>query len=69
MFRYIKRQYVLVLTALGISMVKSIIGPVSAVLEKNMIDSIIQGNMEEFRSVLLFVALMILAAGAAYYAC
>lgn len=68
MFRYIKRQYVLVLTALGISMVKSIIGPVSAVLEKDMIDSIIQGNMEEFQSVLLFVALMVLAAGAVYYA-
>ena len=67
MFRYFKRQYVLVLAALGIRMAGSIIGPVSALLEKNMIDYIIQGNMEEFRSVLWYVALMVLAAGAVYY--
>ena len=61
MFRYFKRQYVLVLAALGIRMAGSIIGPVSALLEKNMIDSIIQGNMEEFQSILWCVALMVLA--------
>jgi len=68
MFRYIKRQYALVLAALGISMITSMIGPVSAVLEKDMIDSIIQGNMEEFLSVLRYVALMVLAAGAVHFA-
>ena len=68
MFRYFKRQYVLVLAALGIRMAGSIIGPVSALLEKNMIDSIIQGNMEEFQSILWCVALMVLALGAVCYA-
>ncbi len=67
MFRYIKRQCTLVLAALGISIIRSIIGPVSALLEKNLIDAIIQGNIKEFQSLLWYVALAVLAAGIIYY--
>lgn len=67
MFRYIKRQYVLALMALCVSIIRSIIAPVSAVLEKNMIDAIVQGNMKEFQAVLWYVALVVLAAGGIYY--
>lgn len=67
MLRYIKRQYLLVLAALGISVIRSIIGPVSAVLEKNMIDSIVQGNIKEFQAVLRYAALVVLAAGGIYH--
>ena len=67
MLRYMKRQYLLVLAALGVSVISSIIGPVSAVLEKNMIDSIIQGNMQEFQAVLWYAALVVLAAGGIYH--
>ncbi len=68
MFRYIKRQYPLVLAALGISIVSSIIGPVSALLEKNIIDAIVQGNMKDFQAALWYTALVVLAAGGIYYA-
>lgn len=68
MLRYIKRQYLLVLTALGISIVSSIIGPVSALLEKNIIDAIVQGNMKDFQAALWYTALVVLAAGGIYYA-
>lgn len=68
MFRYIKRQYLLVLAALGISIVSSIIGPVSALLEKNIIDAIVQGNMKDFQAALWYTALVVLAAGGIYYA-
>ena len=67
MFRYFKRQYVLVLAALGVSIISSIVGPVSALLEKNMIDAIVQGNREEFQSVLWHAVLVVLAAGIIYY--
>lgn len=67
MFRYIKRQHILLLAALGVSIIRSIIGPVSAVLEKNLIDAIVQGNRREFQSVLCYTALVTLAAGGIYY--
>lgn len=67
MFRYIKRHYVLALLALCISIIVQITAPLSAVLEQNMIDSIVLGDMEGFRKMLWYVALIVLTAGLAYY--
>lgn len=67
MFRYMKRQYVLMLAALGISIIRSVIGPVSALLEKNMIDSIVQGNLKAFQAVLWCTALVVAAGGLLSY--
>ncbi len=67
MFRYIKRQYALALAVLCAGIIKSVIAPISAVLEKNMIDAIIQGSMKEFQTSLWYVALVVLAAGVIYY--
>lgn len=49
MFRYMKRHSILALLALCISIITQITTPVSAVLEQNMIDSIVQGDMESFQ--------------------
>lgn len=67
MLRYIKRHSILALLALCISIITQITTPVSAVLEQNMIDSIVSGDMESFRKMLWYVALIALATGAAYY--
>ena len=68
MFKYIKRQWVLVLVIICIGIIDSIIAPVSAVLEKDLIDAIVQGNTKEFRAVLWFFVLMVLVTGAVYFA-
>lgn len=67
MFRYMKRHFILALLALCISIITQITAPVSAVLEQNIIDSIVSGDMEGFRKMLWYVALIALATGAAYY--
>ena len=67
MLRYIKRHSILALMALCISIITQITAPVSTVLEQNMIDSIVQGDMECFREILWYVALIALATGVAYY--
>ncbi len=67
MFRYMKRHYILALLALFISIITQITAPISAVLEQNMIDFIVQGDMEGFRKMLWYVALIALTTGVAYY--
>lgn len=67
MLRYMKRHSILALLALCISIITQITTPVSAVLEQNMIDSIVSGDMEGFREMLWYVALIALATGVAYY--
>lgn len=67
MFRYMKKHSILALSALCISIITQITTPVSAVLEQNMIDSIVSGDMEGFRKMLWYVALIALGTGAAYY--
>lgn len=67
MFRYMKKHSILALLALCISIITQITTPVSAVLEQNMIDSIVQGDMESFQKMLWYVALIALGTGVAYY--
>lgn len=67
MFRYMKRHFILALLALFISIITQITAPISAVLEQNMIDFIVQGDMEGFRKMLWYVALIALTTGVAYY--
>ena len=67
MFRYMKRHSILALSAFCISIIAQITAPLSAVLEQNMIDSIVQSDMESFRKMLWYVALIVLGTGAAYY--
>lgn len=67
MFRYIKRHYVLALLALCVSIIVQITAPMSAIMEQNMIDFIVQGDMEGFLQMLWYVALFVTASGFAYY--
>ena len=67
MLRYMKRHSILAFLALCISIIIQITAPVSAVLEQNMIDSIVQNDMEAFREMLGYVALIALVTGVAYY--
>ncbi len=67
MFRYVKRHCVLALLALFISIIISVITTVSVLLERNLIDAIVQGDMESFRKLFWYVFLIILATGIAYY--
>lgn len=67
MFRYFKKHFALaVLTALT-SVAAQLAMPVSAVLEQNMVDFIIQGDMAGFRQILWYVALVVLGAALCYY--
>lgn len=67
MFRYYKKNIRWALPALLLGVAVTCFTPVSAVLEQKLIDYIVQGNMEGFRKMLWYVALIVLASGGTCY--
>jgi ABC-type bacteriocin/lantibiotic exporter with double-glycine peptidase domain len=67
MFRYTKKHALLALFSLFLGILSSITQPVSAVLEQQLIDNIVAGNLQGFYTILWYVALVVLIAVSTYY--
>ena len=67
MLRYFKRNILLVFIALIIGIFTQILAPFLAIMEQQMIDQIISGNMNGFYRFLLWTSLMVLASAGFFF--
>lgn len=67
MFRYFKKHFPLVISALLLAILTQLLTPISAIMEKRMIDMIVSGNISGFLSLLWIAGAVVLGMASCYF--
>ena len=66
-FRFMKRNYKLTLLALLLCIIVQVVSPIAAILEQQLVDYIIDGDIDNFLKVLWYVAALVIITAIAHY--